>query len=418
MARTTKELSATAVEKAKAGPKDYRLYDGKGLFLLVTTKGGKWWRFKYTFDGKENTLSFGTYPEISLAEARDKRQEARNKLQNGTDPSEVRKAQKEAQAEQDNTFEVIALEWYNRQVPTWADTHAATVISRLKRDVFPIVGSRAINELKAFDMMQVFRKIEARGKIETAHRIKSICGQVFRYAVSTGRVERDCTSDLKGTLTQVLTKSHAALTDVNDVAPFLRAIDVYKGSFVVKCALQLSALVFLRPGELRHAEWAEIDFDAGEWNIPIERMKLKKRIKEARKGDKHLVPLSTKAVEILKSLLPVTGEGRYVFPGMVSTLKPISDNTLNLAIRRMGYDHDEMTAHGFRAMARTILDEVLEFPVDIIEHQLAHVVKDANGRAYNRTTKLPQRKKMMQRWSDYLEELKQVAKVIPFTKAA
>jgi len=367
---------------------------------------------------KRTPYPFGTYPDISLADARDKRQEARNKLGKGIDPSDVRKAQKEAHAEQDNTFEVIALEWFNKQAPTWADTHAATVISRLKRDVFPVVGSRTINELKPFDMMQVFRKIEARGKIETAHRVKSICGQVFRYAVSTGRVERDCTTDLKGTLTPVLTKSHAALTDVKDVAPFLRAIDVYNGSFVVKCALQLSALVFLRPGELRHAEWAEIDLDAGEWNIPIERMKLKKRIKEARKGDKHLVPLSSRAIEILKSLQPVTGEGHFVFPGMVSNLKPISDNTLNLAIRRMGYNHDEMTAHGFRTMARTILDEILEFPVDIIEHQLAHVVKDSNGRAYNRTTKLPQRKKMMQVWADYLEGLKRGAKVIPILKAA
>jgi len=352
MARTTKELTATAIDKAKPGPKDYRMYDGKGLFLIVTKKGGKWWRFKYTFDNKENTLSLGTYPDISLAEARNKRQEARNKLANGIDPSEVRKAQKESETEQENTFEVVALEWFNKQVPTWADTHAATVISRLKRDVFPVVGSRAIGELKAFDMMQVFKRIEAREKFETARRVKSICGQVFRYAVATGRAERDVTADLKGTLTPVISKHHAAITDAKELPALLRAIDEFKGSFVVKCALQLSPHVFLRPGELRYAEWSEFDFDAAEWNIPIERMKLKKRIKEMRKGDKHLVPLSPRAIEIIKSLQPVTGDGRFVFPSMISKLKPISDNTINQALRRLGYDHDEMTAHGFRATAR------------------------------------------------------------------
>ncbi len=411
-------LTDVKVSKAKATGKDYKLFDGNGLFLLVTAKGGKLWHFKYRFEGKEKLLSFGAYPDISLEEARKRRQDARNKIANDIDPSEVRKAVKEAEANQENTFEAVALEWFNRQAPTWAETHAATVISRLKRDVFPLVGSRPINELTAFDMMQMFRKIEARGKIETAHRVKSICGQVFRYAVSSGRTDRDCTADLKGTLTPVISKHHAAITDVKEVPAFLRAIDDFTGSFVVKCALQLSPLVFLRPGELRYAEWSEFDFDAGEWLIPIERMKLKKRLKEARKGDKHLVPLSGRAIEILKSLMPVTGDGRLVFPSMITNLKPISDNTLNQAIRRMGYNHDEMTAHGFRAMARTILDEVLEFPIDIIEHQLAHVVRDANGRAYNRTTKLPQRKKMMQVWSDYLEKLKSGAKVIPISNAA
>ncbi len=246
--------------------------------------------------------------------------------------------------------------------------------------------------------------------------MKSICGQVFRYAVATGRAERDCTADLRGTLTPVIPKHHAALTDPKDVAPFLRAIDDYSGSFIVKCALRLSSLVFLRPGELRLAEWTEFDLDAGEWNVPIERMKLKKRLKESRKGEKHLVPLARQAVGVLKELHKVTGSGKYLFPSMNTTLKPISDVTVNHAIRRMGYEKGEMTAHGFRAMARTILEEVLHVQPEIIEHQLAHVVRDSLGRAYNRTTHLVARKKMMQTWADYLDNLKNGAKVIQISE--
>lgn len=402
-------LTDVQLKNAKPKDKDYKLADGYGLVLLVKKTGGKLWHFNYTYGGKQLLLSLGTYPEITLAEARQRREDARKLLAHGID---ARKAEKQSQTQQTETFEAIALEWYNRQVPVWAATHAATVISRLKRDVFPHVGARAISELKATDMLQVFRKIEAREKIETAHRVKSICGQVFRYAVATGRAERDCTADLRGTMTPVIPKHHAALTDPKEVAPFLRAIDDYDGSFTVKCAMRLSALVFLRPGELRLAEWTEFDLGAGEWNVPIERMKLKKRLKESRKGEKHLVPLARQAVEILKTLQPVTGGGKYLFPSMTTNLKPISDNTINQAIRRMGYDKYEMTAHGFRAMARTILEEVLHVQPEIIEHQLAHVVRDSLGRAYNRTTQLAARKKMMQTWADYLDNLKTVAKVI------
>ncbi|NVN90164.1 MAG: integrase arm-type DNA-binding domain-containing protein [Desulfuromonadales bacterium] len=414
MPRRIVPLTDVQVRNAKPKEKDYKLPDGYGLYLLVSKTGGRLWRFNFIFDNKPNQLSLGSYPEITLADARQRREDARKLLAHGINPSDARKAEKQSQTQQSETFEVIALEWYNRQVPVWAATHAATVISRLKRDVFPHVGARPISELKATDMLQVFRRIEAREKIETAHRVKSICGQVFRYAVATGRAERDCTADLRGTLTPVIPKHHAALTDPKDVAPFLRAIDEYDGSFTVKCAMRLSSLVFLRPGELRLAEWTEFDLDAGEWNVPIERMKLKKRLKEARKGEKHLVPLARQAVEILKALHPVTGEGKYLFPSMTTNLKPISDNTINQAIRRLGYDKDEMTAHGFRAMARTILEEVLHIQPEIIEHQLAHVVRDSLGRAYNRTTHLSARKKMMQTWADYLDKLKSGAKIIQF----
>jgi integrase len=417
MPRRIIPLTDVQVRNAKPKEKDYKLPDGYGLYLLVSKTGGRLWRFNFIFDGKPNQLSFGSYPEITLAEARQRREDARKLLAHGISPGEARKAEKQSQTQESETFEAIAWEWYNRQVPAWAATHAATVISRLKRDVFPHVGSRPISELKAIDMLKVFRKIEAREKIETAHRVKSICGQVFRYAVATGRAERDCTVDLRGTLTPVIPKHHAALTDPKEVAPFLRAIDDYDGSFTVKCAMRLSALVFLRPGELRLAEWTEFDLDAGEWNVPIERMKLKKRLKESRKGEKHLVPLAQQAVEILKTLKPVTGGGKYLFPSMTTNLKPISDNTINQAIRRMGYDKDEMTAHGFRAMARTILEEVLHVQPEIIEHQLAHVVRDSLGRAYNRTTHLAARKKMMQTWADYLDGLKAGAKVISLRRS-
>ncbi|HTP64959.1 MAG TPA: integrase arm-type DNA-binding domain-containing protein [Geobacteraceae bacterium] len=417
MPRRIIPLTDVQVRNAKPKEKDYKLPDGYGLYLLVSKTGGRLWRFNFIFDGKPNQLSFGSYPEITLAEARQRREDARKLLAHGISPGEARKAEKQSQAQESETFEAIAWEWYNRQVPAWAATHAATVISRLKRDVFPHVGSRPISELKAIDMLKVFRKIEAREKIETAHRVKSICGQVFRYAVATGRAERDCTVDLRGTLTPVIPKHHAALTNPKEVAPFLRAIDDYDGSFTVKCAMRLSALVFLRPGELRLAEWTEFDMDAGEWNVPIERMKLKKRLKESRKGEKHLVPLAQQAVEILKALKPVTGGGKYLFPSMTTNLKPISDNTINQAIRRMGYDKDEMTAHGFRAMARTILEEVLHVQPEIIEHQLAHVVRDSLGRAYNRTTHLAARKRMMQTWADYLDGLRAGAKVISLRRS-
>ncbi|WP_318258138.1 site-specific integrase [Geobacter anodireducens] len=291
----------------------------------------------------------------------------------------------------------MAREWHGKFSPTWAQTHADTTLRRLERDVFPWLGGRPIGDIKAPDVLAVLRRVEARGALETAHRVKTICGQVFRYAVATGRAERDPAADLKGALPPAKKTHLAAITEPAKVGELLRAIDGYQGSFVVRSAMQLAPLVFVRPGELRLAEWSEIDFDAAEWNIPAERMKMK---------EAHLVPLSTQALNILRELHALTSPSRYLFPSARSNARPLSNNAVNAALRRMGYDKDEMTGHGFRAMARTILDEVLQFRPDFIEHQLAHAVRDPNGRAYNRTAHLSERKKMMQSWADYLDDLR------------
>ena len=329
---------------------------------------------------------------------------AREQVAAGIDPGEARKAQKAAQTESAaNSFEVIAREWHNRFSPTWTEMYAERVLDRLQRDAFPWIGARPFAEIKAPDVLAVLRRVESRGALESAHRLRTIIGQVFRYAVATGRTERDPTGDLKGALPPKNRTHFASMTDPKEVAPLLRAIDGYEGSFVVKCAMRLAPLVFVRPGELRQAEWSEFDLDAGEWNIPAEKMKM---------NSAHLVPLSRQAVDILKELQPLTGASRYVFPSGRTFARPMSENAVLAALRRMGYSKEEMTGHGFRAMARTILDEVLQVRPDFIEHQLAHAVKDPNGRAYNRTAHLAERRKMMQLWSDYLDGLKAGAKVI------
>lgn len=406
-------LTDMDVKKAKGKDKPYKLSDGSGLFLIVTPAGGRWWRFKYRFGGKEKLISFGTYPDISLSEARDKRHDARNQVANGIDPGGERKALKQAVQEQqditENSFEIVAREWHGKFSGQWTDGHAVTIMSRLERDVFPWLGAKPVSEIKPVDLLAVLRRVEGRGALETAHRIRTIAGQVLRYAVATGRAERDAAADLRGALPSVQEKHHAALTDPKEVSELLRAIDGFKGTFHVKCALKLSPMLFARPGELRQMEWAEIDFEAEQWNIPADKMKMKQA---------HIVPLCKQAVSILKELQPLTGVGRYVFPCLRSPLRPMTNNAINAALRRMGYTSDEMTGHGFRAMARTILDEVLNVRPDFIEHQLAHAVKDPNGRAYNRTTHLAERKKMMQQWADYLDRLKLGVKVIPFEQKA
>ena len=399
-------LSEAKVRTAKPNQKTYKLFDGGGLFLLVTPSGGKLWHLKYRFDRREKKLTFGTYPEISLADARQRRDEARRHLAHGVDPGAVRKAQKQADTAETETFEVIAREWHEKFRETWSESHAHVTITRLERDVFPWIGSRAIASLKPSDVLAVLRRIESRGAAETARRLKIVCGQVFRYAVATGRAERDPTPDLKGALKPPVTRHMAALTEPTQFAALLRAIDGYGGSFIVKCALRLAPLVFVRPGELRQAEWAEINFDAAEWHIPIDRMKLPRAVKAERKGQAHLVPLAQQALEILHDLHPLTGRGKYLFPSHRTTSRPMSDNAILSALRRMGYSRDEMTGHGFRAIARTLLDEVLQVRPDFIEHQLAHAVRDPNGRAYNRTAHLAERKLMMQKWADYLYEIK------------
>ncbi|MGA2333086.1 MAG: integrase arm-type DNA-binding domain-containing protein [Syntrophales bacterium] len=398
-------LTDMKVSKAKPREKPTTLFDGGGLYLLVTPTGGKLWRFKYRYDDKEKLLAFGSYPEISLAEARLRRDEARKQIAHGIDPGAVRKAQKQAETSETETFEVITREWHTKFTPTWTPGYAEKLLSALDRDVFPWLGTRPIKKLKAPELLAALRRIESRGTLETAHRMRGLLGQIFRYAVATGRAERDPAADLRGALPQPNERHHAAITDPKEVAPLLRAIDGYQGHFVVKCALRLAPMLFVRPGELRHAEWAEIDLDEAAWNIPAHKMKMK---------EPHLVPLSHQAVEILRELQPLTGAGRYVFPSARSFSRPMSNNATLAALRRMGYDKDTMTGHGFRAMARTILDEVLQVRPDYIEHQLAHAVRDPNGRAYNRTAHLAKRRKMMQTWADYLDGLKAGAVVVPF----
>jgi integrase len=398
-------LSDVKVRSAKPREKFYKLTDGDGLYLHVTEKGSKLWRFRYRFDGKEKLLALGGYPEISLSDARSRRDEARRQLAHGIDPGAVKKAKKQAATAEQETFEAVAREWHKTFLASWTPRHAQTILSRLKHDLFPWMGSRPINENKAPELLAVVRRAQSRGALELAHRLRAIAGQVFRYAVATGKAERDPSGDLRGALPPTKVKHHAAITDPKEVAHLLRALDGYQGGFVVKCALRLAPLFFVRPGELRHAEWAEIDFDEATWNIPGHKMKMKQA---------HIVPLSRQAIEILRELHTYTGAGRYVFPSVRTHARPMSENTVNAALRHAGYDKDTMTGHGFRATARTILDEVLHIRPDYIEHQLAHAVRDPNGRAYNRTAHLVERKKMMQTWADYLDRLKAGAEVIPF----
>lgn len=398
-------LTDTAIRKAKPTDKPIKLFDERGLFLMVVPAGGKWWRFRYRFAGKHKLLSMGVYPDVSLGNARERRDDARKLLANGVDPSEQRKATKAAgEARDANSFEVIAREWFAKFSPRWALTHSSKIISRLERDIFPWLGARPIADVKAPELLACLRRIETRGTQDTAHRALQDCGRVFRYAVSTGRAERDPSGDLRGALAPAEGGHFAAITDPKAVGSLLRACDDYQGAFVTKCALRLAPLLFVRPGELRRAEWAEINLDLAEWNIPGERMKM---------GVPHIVPLSTQAVAILRELHALTGGSRYVFPGARTNGRPMSDNAILAALRRMGIAKDEMSGHGFRAMARTILDEVLGVRPDFIEHQLAHAVRDPNGRAYNRTAHLPERRKMMQQWADYLDKLKAGADVIP-----
>ena len=402
-------LTDQKIRSVKPSERQVKIFDGGGLFLLVTPRGGKLWRLKYRHEGKEKLLSLGAYPEISLADARMRRDEARKQIAHGIDPGAVRKAQKEAETEETETFEVIAREWHTKFAPSWSVSHSDTTISRLERDIFPWLGKRPISEIKAPELLAALRRVESRGALESARRIKIIAGQVFRYAVATGRAERDPSGDLKGALATPQEKHHAAINDPKEVAPLLRDMDGYKGHYVVKCALRLAPLFFVRPGELRHAEWGEIDLDEAVWNLPAHKMKTKQA---------HIVPLCRQAVEILTELKDLTGGSRYVFPSVRSYARPMSENTINAALRYMGYDKDMMTGHGFRAMARTILDEVLQVRPDFIEHQLAHAVRDPNGRAYNRTAHLVERRKMMQLWADYLDGLKDGAKVIPIQRKA
>jgi integrase len=401
-------LTDTAIRNAKSGDKAKRMFDGGGLYLEVVPNGGKWWRLKYRFGGKEKRLSLGVYPDVSLKIARERRDETRKLLANDIDPSENRKARRAAKTEGTAcTFEVVALEWLGKHSPNWSVIHTDRIKRRLERDIFPWIGSKPIAGIAPLQLLEVVRRIEKRGALETAHRALNNCGQVLRYAVATGRAERDISIDLRGALPPVKEEHFASVTDPEKVAHLLKAIDVYQGTLPVRSALRLAPLVFVRPGELRRAKWADIDLDAAEWRYTI-----------TKTDTQHIVPLAKQVVAILRELNPVTGRGEFVFPSARSSTRPMSDNAILAAMRSMGIAKEEMSGHGFRAMARTILDEVLGFRPDFIEHQLAHAVRDPNGRAYNRTAHLPDRRKMMQDWADYLDKLKAGAEVIPIYRTA
>ena len=402
------KLTEMAIRKAKPEAKPYKMADGGGLYLLVQTSGSKYWRQKYRYLGVEKLLSLGVYPDISLSQARERRENARKLLANGTDPGAVKQAQKSASAVQsENSFEIIAREWFARHSPNWKENHSSKILARLENDVFPWIGSRPIGEITAPALLTAMRRIEARGALETAHRVLAICGQVFRYGVATGRAERDPTGDLKGALPPVKRGNHfAAITEPKKVGELLRDIDGYQGSFIVQCAFKLSPLLFVRPGELRRMEWTELDLDKAEWIIPPEKMKM---------GVTHIVPLATQAVAILREIQPLTGNGKYVFHGERDHDRPMSDNAIRSALRRMGWANDEMTPHGFRAMASTILDN-MGYKQEWLERQLAHEEPNKIKAAYKREAwrmYLPERTAMMQAWADHLDKLKAGAEVIP-----
>jgi integrase len=383
--------------------------DGHGLYLHVK-ESGKYWRMSYRFLSKQRTLALGVYPAVSLAKARQRRDKARQLLADGIDPMTAKRQDKLTKAaEAANTFEAVARDWLKK---TAADRMASTtrkIEKWLAHDVYPYLGAVPISTIGPRDVLAALQHMEARGALESVQRVKQHIGQIFRYAIATGSAERDPTPDLKGSLTKASPKHYAAITEPKKAGELLRSIFAYSGHPYTVAALKLSPLVFVRPGELRTAEWVEMDLDAAEWRIPGSKMKMK---------TDHIVPLSTQAVAILRSLQPLSGHGRYVFPGLRTGERPMSENTINGALRAMGYAQDVHSAHGFRAMARTIMDEVLSERVDLIEHQLAHAVKDPNGRAYNRTAHLPARRDMMQRWSDYLDKVRIGADVIQLRDVA
>jgi len=394
--------------KPTGAPAGDKHTDSQGLYLHVKA-AGKYWRMGYRFDGKQKTLSLGVYPSVSLAEARARRDKARKLLASDIDPGIAKQEEKQAKATAAaNTFEVVAAQWLQATSANRAAITQDKVANWLKKDINPHIGAMPLTTIGPRDVLAVARRMETRKVFDSAKRIVQICGQVFRYAVAEGTAERDITADLRGALQQGEKKHYAAITEPKQAGELMRSIFAYSGHQCTLAALKLTPLVFVRPGELRTAEWAEIDLDGAEWRIPGSKMKM---------DNDHIVPLSTQAVELLRSVQPLTGHGRYVFPSLRTGERPMSENTINAALRGMGYAKEVHCAHGFRAMARTIMDEVLGQRVDLIEHQLAHAVKDANGRAYNRTAHLPARRVMMQTWADYLDKLRVGANVIQLKKA-
>ena len=393
-------LTDTLIRKAPPTPsgRTRKLFDGNGLYLEISSTGAKGWRFKYRHGGKEKRLSLGSYPGISLKEARQEHLKLRQQLTDGVDPSQARKAVKKAlQEPAGDSFEAVAREWFTQQEASWSAAYSKRLLSALLRDVFPWIGPRPLDHIKAPELLTVMRRIEERGAVETAHRLLATCGQIFRYGIITGRAERDPSRDLKGALRPFRTKHFTAVTEPIEVAEILRSVYGYRGTLTVACALKLAPHVFVRPGELRHARWDDIDLKEEVWRFNAQKTHVP-----------HIVPLSKQAIELLKEIQPLTSSGTYVFPSARAPRgdKPMSDNALLAAFRRLGIEKEQMTGHGWRAVARTLLDEVLGFRVEIIEQQLAHTVRDMHGRAYNRTQHLADRRAMMQVWSDYLDELR------------
>jgi integrase len=402
------KLTAIAVKNAKPG----RHSDGEGMYLLVTESGQKYWRFDYRFLGKYKTLALGVFPDTTLAMARSKRAEARTLLASDQDPSVAkRKAKAIAKQKNDNTFQSVAHMWLETTASQRKANTDAKLKSWLSRDVIPELGELPVSEIKTTDVLRILRKMEARGVFDSVLRVKQIISRIMKFAVREGLVERDPTYELQGpdTFKSKPTKHHAAITDPKAFGGLLRAIAGYEGHFVIKTALQLSPLVFVRPGELRAMEWIEVDLENAIWSIPGHRMKM---------SSDHIVPLSTQTVALLQELHLVTGDRQLAFPSLKGEGRPLSENTINAALTAMGYDGTRHRAHGFRASARTMLDEQLGYPAHLIEHQLAHAVKDANGRAYNRTSHLQERRKMMQEWANYLDQLAIGGAVVKLREAA
>ncbi len=398
-------LTDIEVRKSKPLESPYKLADSSGLYLYITPQGSKLWRMNYRFGGKQKTLSIGEYPIVSLTEAREKRDEAKKQLKSNIDPSSAKQAAKAASIEvAENSFQVIALEWHKTHIQGKSEAHAKKCMARLNNDLFPWLGKRPITEIEAPEILKTLRRIEDRGANQIAHDAKTITSQVFRYAIATGRAVRNPVPDLLGALAPVVVTHRAAITDPKEIAALWRAVEGYTGTFTTKCAFKLSFLVMLRPGEVRQAEWVEINLDRAEWRIPAAKMKMR---------DEHIVPLSRQAIEIFKEIQPLTGTGKYVFPSVRSNSRPMSENTITGALRRLGYTGEEMTPHGFRSMVSTRLNEAHLFNPDAIERQLAHGDRDKVRAAYNRSQYLPERIKMLQWWADYLDSLQQ-ENVVPF----
>ena len=391
------KLTDRAIVNLKATGKIHKHFDGGGLYVHVSPTGGKLWRLFYRFNGKTKLVSFGSSPAVSLKAAREHRDRAKELLAQGIDPGEYKKEARQNEAALfENTFDAVAHEWFMKLQTRCTPGYAKIVKSRMERHLFPAIGKRPIAEIKPLELLTALRPVEAQGALETVHRLLQICGSVFRYAVATGKVERAITSDLRGALTPRKVRHHSTITEPRKVGALLRAIDSYQGQFTVACALKLAPLVFVRPSELRCAEWGEFNFDAAEWRIPAERMKMRVQ---------HIVPLAKQTLDILNALRPVTGTGKYLFPSMRTQDRPISNNTINAALRRLGYDKDEMTGHGFRSMASTLLNEQ-GWNRDAIERQLAHGERNGVRAAYNFAEFLPERRKMMRAWANYLDKLR------------